>query len=148
MKAFALHDAAGVIRQLATGAKPPASAGLEVAEVDAGINPRDWWVRSGVLVAYTAEQKRSLLQKPNRQATWDNTAMTWVDGRPQAQKDAQEWMRVREKRATLLEATDVLVLRAAEAAVPLSTAWRTYRQALRDITLQPDPFKVVWPAPP
>ncbi|NCX82346.1 MAG: hypothetical protein EBX42_12230 [Betaproteobacteria bacterium] len=27
------------------------------------------------------------------------------------------------------------------------TAWQTYRQALRDITLQEDPYALVWPAP-
>jgi hypothetical protein len=34
--------------------------------------------------------------------------------------------------------------------VPLSTkeSWAEYRQALRDITLQPDPFNIVWPTPP
>ena len=27
-------------------------------------------------------------------------------------------------------------------------AWRTYRQQLRDVTSQPDPFNIVWPTPP
>lgn len=27
-------------------------------------------------------------------------------------------------------------------------AWAVYRQALRDITKQPDPFNVIWPTPP
>lgn len=26
-------------------------------------------------------------------------------------------------------------------------SWREYRQQLRDITLQPDPFSLVWPEP-
>jgi hypothetical protein len=26
--------------------------------------------------------------------------------------------------------------------------WQTYRQALRDVTSQPDPFNIVWPTPP
>ena len=34
--------------------------------------------------------------------------------------------------------------------VPLTTkqAWADYRQALRDITMQPDPFNIVWPTKP
>lgn len=34
--------------------------------------------------------------------------------------------------------------------VPLATkaVWASYRQALRDVTKQPDPFKIVWPALP
>lgn len=32
---------------------------------------------------------------------------------------------------------------------PVDTAaWAVYRQALRDITLQPDPFNIVWPIEP
>ena len=34
--------------------------------------------------------------------------------------------------------------------VPLETKelWASYRQALRDITQQPDPFNITWPEPP
>ena len=34
--------------------------------------------------------------------------------------------------------------------VPLQTKelWAIYRQALRDITQQPDPFNITWPEPP
>ena len=32
--------------------------------------------------------------------------------------------------------------------VPNKPDWITYRQALRDVTTQPDPFNIVWPAPP
>ena len=36
--------------------------------------------------------------------------------------------------------------------VPLTPAqveqWRVYRQELRDVTNQPDPFNIVWPTPP
>ena len=33
---------------------------------------------------------------------------------------------------------------------PLATkeTWAIYRQAMRDVTLQPDPFSVVWPVAP
>jgi hypothetical protein len=32
--------------------------------------------------------------------------------------------------------------------IPTKEAWATYRQALRDITNQADPFNITWPTPP
>lgn len=57
-----------------------------------------------------------------------------------------EWPLVRAERDRRLLACDWTQL----PDVPLSTkeAWAVYRQALRDITLQPDPFNIVWPAAP
>lgn len=71
---------------------------------------------------------------------WDAVSLSWV---PDA---ALMWQRVREQRKSLLNATDWTQL----PDVPLATkeAWATYRQALRDITEQPDPFNIVWPEPP
>lgn len=59
--------------------------------------------------------------------------------------DAQE-SRVRERRNQLLLASDWTQL----PDVPLTTkaAWAVYRQALRDITTQPDIFAITWPSPP
>ena len=59
--------------------------------------------------------------------------------------DAQ-WRVIRSERAHLLSRTDWTQL----PDVPLATkvVWATYRQALRDITTQPDPFSIVWPTPP
>ena len=56
------------------------------------------------------------------------------------------WATVRKNRNNLLVDTDWTQL----PDVPLATkeAWATYRQALRDITDQPDPFNIVWPVPP
>lgn len=52
----------------------------------------------------------------------------------------------RKKRNDLLTSSDWTQL----PDVPIATkeAWAVYRQALRDITLQPDPFNIVWPTPP
>lgn len=56
------------------------------------------------------------------------------------------WDTVKLERAKRLLATDWTQL----PDVPLATkeAWSVYRQALRDITEQPDPFNIVWPTPP
>lgn len=56
------------------------------------------------------------------------------------------WEFVREKRSSKLQKCDWTQL----PDVPIATkdAWAVYRQALRDITEQPDPFNIVWPTPP
>lgn len=62
----------------------------------------------------------------------------------QEQIDAQ-WDAVRAERNEKLAECDWTQL--PDAPVD-SAAWATYRQELRDITLQPDPFNIVWPTPP
>lgn len=56
-----------------------------------------------------------------------------------------QWGRVRRQRDQMLASTDWRVL----PDVPGDqTDWREYRQALRDITEQSDPFNIVWPRDP
>jgi hypothetical protein len=59
-----------------------------------------------------------------------------------AQKDKEQWKLIREQRNKLLADSDWTQLpdTSADAAV-----WATYRQALRDITEQSDPFNITWP---
>ncbi len=53
---------------------------------------------------------------------------------------------VRETRNALLSASDWTQL--PDVPLAMTQAWADYRQALRDITLQPDPFNIIWPTPP
>lgn len=57
----------------------------------------------------------------------------------------QEWMAVRNQRHFLLTRSDWTQL--LDAPVDAAT-WATYRQALRDITGQADPFNIIWPSAP
>lgn len=59
-----------------------------------------------------------------------------------------EWNEVKAKRASILAESDWMVTRAADTGVALSEEWQQYRQALRDITNQENPFEVVWPVKP
>ncbi|WP_202758170.1 tail fiber assembly protein [Delftia acidovorans] len=61
---------------------------------------------------------------------------------------AQAWSAVRAERDRRLAACDWVTLRAQEAGEPVPAPWMAYRQALRDITNQPDPLAIVWPTPP
>jgi len=58
------------------------------------------------------------------------------------------WARVREKRNIALLSCDWTLLPDSPLSEESRTEWIAYRQALRDITLQTDPFTLVWPAPP
>lgn len=80
--------------------------------------------------------------KPSSHHTFDYLAKQWVDSR----NIDTEWLTVKYKRNQLLAISDWTQL----PDVPLDTkeAWAVYRQALRDITDQPDPFNIVWPEPP
>lgn len=58
------------------------------------------------------------------------------------------WMQVRVARDQLLSNSDWRVTKALESGQPLDPVWITYRQALRDVTDQPDPANIVWPSIP
>ena len=60
----------------------------------------------------------------------------------------QQWVHVRKERDRLLAQTDWMVARAAETVTPLAPEWVEYRQALRDITNQQNPFLLQWPEKP
>jgi len=64
---------------------------------------------------------------------------------PEQQKEVQ-WEMVREKRNKLLTESDWTQL----PDIPQATKdlWESYRQGLRDVTNQPDPYNITWPTPP
>lgn len=66
----------------------------------------------------------------------------------QAEITLAKWRSVRAQRDQLLKDSDWASIRAMDTGVPMTTDWATYRQALRDITSQPDPFNIVWPTLP
>lgn len=57
----------------------------------------------------------------------------------------EKWNQIRLERNVLLSECDWTQV--ADAPVD-KLAWATYRQSLRDITLQSDPFNIVWPSAP
>lgn len=56
------------------------------------------------------------------------------------------WLAVRAQRNALLGACDWTQL--PDVAPAIRDAWAPYRQALRDITTQPDPAAIIWPTAP
>ena len=57
---------------------------------------------------------------------------------------AFKWEGIRKQRNQLLSKTDWR----ASSDLTLSDDWKTYRQALRDITTQSDPDNITWPTEP
>ena len=99
-------------------------------------------VFSDVAFYIKAGQPVVMPAKPSEHHVFDYTTKQWVDPRT----FDTEWPLMRAQRNQLLQASDWTQL----PDVPLATkeAWAAYRQALRDVTLQPDPFNIEWPALP
>ena len=66
---------------------------------------------------------------------------------PPPNYDAQ-WAIVRAERNAKLAASDWTQLPDAPLTAEQKAQWATYRQELRDVTAQPDPFNIVWPVAP
>lgn len=77
---------------------------------------------------------------PELYMDWDYSQNKWVS----TKTAVIQWGIVRVERNTLLTETDWMAL----SDVTMSDAWKTYRQALRDITDQADPFNITWPTKP
>lgn len=68
-----------------------------------------------------------------------------------AEKDeaiAQQWKNVIAERNYKLQQCDWTQLPDVQLTPEQVAEWRVYRQELRDITNQTDPFNIVWPVPP
>ena len=63
-----------------------------------------------------------------------------------AQRTAAEWVEVRSLRDMYLQESDWTQL--PDVSNVDKTAWTTYRQQLRDVTTQADPFNITWPTKP
>lgn len=61
---------------------------------------------------------------------------------------AGQWTLVRGQRDTLLQSCDWTQLPDVPLTADEKQEWVVYRQQLRDVTNQPDPFNIVWPVPP
>jgi hypothetical protein len=64
-----------------------------------------------------------------------------------AQKTAAQWTSVRAQQRQKLYESD-WTCSVTDYEVPNKSEWAAYRQALRDVTTQTDPFAIVWPVAP
>ena len=80
--------------------------------------------------------------RPSENHRWELARKIWVPDH------AAQWAVVRRRRDALMNNTDWLVTKATETGQPMPEGWAAYRQALRDITGQPDVWNIQWPTPP
>jgi hypothetical protein len=59
-----------------------------------------------------------------------------------------KWRMIRTERTQMLASTDFTQVADCPITAEKRAEWATYRQALRDITTQADPFNLTWPASP
>jgi len=74
--------------------------------------------------------------------------LTKKTGEALVQARKEKWFAIRMTRNDLLSKTDYTQLADAPITEAERQEWAIYRQALRDLTLQPNPFEVVFPTSP
>ena len=89
---------------------------------------------------------------PTQVLGWNSDTISWFirDKTPeelQAEIDAQ-WDVIRAERNSLLSASDWTQLPDSPLTIEQKQSWAEYRQSLRDVTLQSDPFNITWPIAP
>ena len=133
MKNYIVHNIDGEI--LKTGQCQDSDLFFQGEYVIEGVaNDAKQYIKNGKIINIPAS--------PNPYFVFNYQTKTWVDPRtPETQ-----WPIVRQERDQLLQASDYTQL----PDVPLTdkAAWATYRQELRDVTTQTDPFNIVWPVVP
>lgn len=97
--------------------------------------------------AQTSNNSYLIVDNPINPALWQVQNGQLVPT-PQSVLTANQWNVVKYQRDTLLSETDWHVTKAVETGQPINQDWANYRQQLRDITTQSDPFNIVWPTPP
>jgi len=93
---------------------------------------------------YYIENNQAILipLPPNEYCVFNYNTKQWVDPRT----NETQWIIIKSQRNTLLAESDWTQL--PDVSITNKDQWITYRQALRDITTQTDPFNIVWPSKP
>lgn len=123
------------------------STGMQSEPVEERTDHEGWYIRAG-------EPPNNYLEKSSEFDIWSSETLSWERNPNQQVLEnekalayiAKAWSSVRSERNLFLKASDWTQL--PDVPLPTKEAWATYRQALRDITNQPDPFNIVWPEPP
>lgn len=98
-------------------------------------------IKSNPLTQYIKNKNvKNIPVKPNFECYFDFASESWI---PLYDKQVAA---IRAHRNSLLTNSDWTQL--PDVALTSKVAWSIYRQALRDVTSQPDPFNIVWPTPP
>jgi hypothetical protein len=140
VKQYVSYSSDGQITQIIIS-DDPSKFGITIPflelEVYPKIDPSEFYVAGGQTI-----QKG---KRPNDRAIFEYSSGLWVTPDPTVEELEIQWSKVRTIRNGLLSACDWTQV--PDAPVD-GKVWADYRQHLRDVTLQPDPFSIVWPTPP
>lgn len=115
---------------------------VHIEEIPVDVSKLYYDSRSDTVKQYTEIQYAEKQKYTVFDGEWSNLSMTYsLFNNPETQ-----WIVVKLERDRRLQATDWTQL--PDVPLPTKEKWAVYRQALRDITQQPDPFNIVWPEPP
>jgi hypothetical protein len=104
------------------------------------------FIKENAVHYYTAEQS---VLKQTRQLyymQWSNESFSWVDQRSNETRNVEQWIIIKSQRNQLLISSDWTQM--PDVSITTKAAWADYRQQLRDIPIQPDPFNIIWPTSP
>lgn len=104
--------------------------------------PDNTWQEAGSWVGFSERPA------PGWQPHLIDGVVVWQDETQSARSLEVAWTKVRLKRASLFKRGDDEILKALRLGQPIPQVWADYNQALADVTLQSDPFNIVWPTPP
>lgn len=138
MKNISIYDGTGQILRTVSCPESQVDVQIKTGEsyLDGEFPGGEFQVKEG--------KPEKLPPQPTEFHVFNYTSQRWDDPRTRVTELAV----VRTKRDALLDETDWVVTKAVETGVASSTPWKVYRQALRDITTQADPFNLVWPVAP
>lgn len=94
------------------------------------------------------ELKLAYRNIPGPTYLWNPRQGGWIDTRTQEEIVQQQWDLIKRQQKQILNNTDWLVIRAIDTNTTIPADWQQYRQQIRDITNQQDPFNIQWPVPP
>ncbi len=127
MKQYTVHDQGRII---GTGVAPDLPEGA----IEGWWSGAEYYVADGRVAAFPP--------RPSESHRFDYADKVW-----RFDADAA-WAAVRARRNRRIAETDWTVLPDVQMSEELRTQWEAYRQALRDVTEQPDPLAIVWPRMP
>lgn len=142
MKYYIQHTSNGrIIFGSWEDSSPNAEPGLTIKEFEARPegNLSDWYIDGSKIIKIPSNN--------NPEYVFDYDQKKWIDPRTEEEKRQDAINDALSKRAKFLSDSDWTQL----PDVPLlnKQEWSSYRQSLRDITIQPGyPFDIVWPQAP
>jgi hypothetical protein len=102
----------------------------------------------GQVQAYTQEDLNQKSQSQLPGYSWRAQTKSWHLN-TSTEFTQWAWNSIRYQRDQLLAESDWMEIRAlSPGQPPVSEAWTTYRQQLRDITQQVSPYAIIWPTKP